>query len=86
MRRQCHGYNPDGCPEEFGTSTSDRLGCPDEDGDDLATTSMTSSDSDRNFDNDSDGYDDDLDDFCPDDWILQRGWGAPTATGTVTQT
>ena len=61
-----NGTEPDSCPEEYGTSTLDRLGCIDEDGDGLSNEfDDFPSDAMRNFDNDSDGYDDDPDDFCP---------------------
>ena len=69
------GTNGDDCPSVSGTSTNDRLGCPDTDGDGWsdADGSWTASDGADAFPNDStrwadadgDGVDDAIDDDCP---------------------
>lgn len=58
------GIDPDSCPTEPGTSTVDRKGCPDNDGDGISNLNDAfPDDSTRSQDSDGDGYDD-LEDNC----------------------
>ena len=69
------GTNGDQCPALAGTSTADRRGCPDTDGDGYSDpdsgwtvddgADAYPNDPNRWGDNDGDGYDDGLDDDCP---------------------
>ncbi len=57
----------DWCPNEYGTSTMNRTGCSDRDGDGLADVDDDHpDDSLRQNDSDADGFDDDWEDDCPD--------------------
>ena len=59
------GLQPDACPGEAGTSTIDRYGCVDDDGDGYSNaTDAFPSDPTRWVDSDNDGYDD-AEDACP---------------------
>ncbi|MDA8545546.1 hypothetical protein N9K60_02030 [Candidatus Poseidoniales archaeon] len=62
------GYlNSDDCPEVWGNSTGQLVGCLDADGDGLADSiDAFPSDADRTYDEDMDGYDDLIEDDCPD--------------------
>tara|TARA_B100001564_G_scaffold353275_1_gene361944 strand:- start:86 stop:1522 length:1437 start_codon:yes stop_codon:yes gene_type:complete len=65
-----NGTNPDACPSVIGTSTIDRFGCPDEDGDGASDESdQWLGDSSQWFDSDMDGYGDNTEgtdgDSCP---------------------
>ena len=63
------GNNPDSCPSEHGTSTGDRYGCPDGDGDGISDANDAfPTDPFRSGDNDGDGLDDALEDDCPTAW------------------
>ena len=63
------GTEGDSCPSVAGNSTSDRYGCPDSDGDSLSDLNDDfPNDPLRGSDNDDDGYDDALDDACPQVW------------------
>ena len=73
------GNNPDGCPTQFGSSTVDRVGCPDSDGDGISDADglwnvsqgadAFRSDATQSEDQDGDGYGDNasgnLPDACP---------------------
>lgn len=77
------GLEPDACPSRHGTSTADRLGCPDADGDGVsdADTGWTSEDGADAFanestqwsDTDGDGYGDNAGGIDPDDCPLVSG-------------
>ena len=59
------GLQPDACPGEAGTSTVDRFGCVDDDGDGYSNeTDAFPSDPTRWIDTDNDGFDD-AEDACP---------------------
>ena len=59
------GLQPDACPGEAGTSTVDRYGCVDDDGDGYSNaTDAFPGDPTRWIDSDNDGYDD-AEDVCP---------------------
>ena len=59
------GLQPDACPGEAGTSTIDRFGCVDSDGDGVSNgTDAFPNDPTRTTDSDGDGYDD-VEDLCP---------------------
>jgi len=59
----------DWCPTEFGTSTINRLGCLDRDGDGLADVDDDHPDDAlRKNDTDGDGFDDEWEDACPDSY------------------
>jgi hypothetical protein len=65
------GFQPDGCVEEFGTSTIDTFGCKDSDGDGWSDSSDAfPNDETQNSDRDQDGFGDlidgDFPDSCPD--------------------
>ena len=65
------GFQPDGCVEEFGTSTIDTFGCKDSDGDGWSDSSDAfPNDETQNSDRDQDGFGDLIDgdspDSCPD--------------------
>ena len=58
------GIDPDSCPTEPGTSTVDRKGCPDDDGDGISNLNDAfPNDPNRSQDTDGDGFDD-LEDNC----------------------
>ena len=69
------GTNGDGCPNDVGNSTHDRFGCTDSDGDGYSDpdagwtiadgADAYASDGTRWGDADNDGYDDTIDDDCP---------------------
>ena len=73
------GTNPDGCPTQFGSSTVDRVGCPDSDGDGISDADglwnvsqgadAFRNDATQSEDQDGDGYGDNasgnLPDACP---------------------
>ena len=87
------GTNGDDCPSVSGSSTNDRLGCPDTDGDGWsdADGSWTASDGADAFPNDStrwadadgDGVDDAIDDDCPgvEGYSTQDRQGCPDSDG-----
>jgi len=59
------GLQPDACPGEVGTSTIDRFGCVDSDGDGVSNLSDAfPNDPTRSGDMDQDGFDD-VEDICP---------------------
>lgn len=65
------GFQPDGCIEEFGTSTIDAFGCKDSDGDGWSDSNDSfpnndSQTSDRDLDGFGDAIDGDFPDACPD--------------------
>ena len=65
-----NGTNPDACPTVIGTSTIDRYGCPDEDGDGASDVNdLWLGDSSQWFDSDGDGFGDQesgtMGDSCP---------------------
>ena len=65
------GFQPDGCVEEFGTSTIDTFGCKDSDGDGWSDSSDAFPNNEtQNSDRDQDGFGDlidgDFPDSCPD--------------------
>jgi len=60
------GDNADGCPQVWGNSTGQLIGCLDSDGDGLADLiDAFPSDGNRTSDGDMDGYDDLIEDDCP---------------------
>ena len=63
------GYNnSDDCPGFYGNSTIDRLGCLDSDGDGLSDVEDDfPNDENRTKDDDGDGYDDFIEDDCPEE-------------------
>jgi hypothetical protein len=65
------GFQPDGCIDEFGTSTLDVFGCKDSDGDGWSDSgdsfpNNASQNSDRDLDGFGDAIDGDFPDSCPD--------------------
>ena len=63
------GFQPDDCISIWGNSTNGRYGCPDADGDGLADMDDDfPNDPIRGGDSDEDGYDDAIDDDCPEEF------------------
>ncbi|MEC7111636.1 MAG: hypothetical protein VXX03_05805, partial [Candidatus Thermoplasmatota archaeon] len=73
------GDQPDACPETAGTSTQDRLGCPDGDGDGWSDANDAyPEEPTQHADSDGDGYGDNAEGFEPD--------ACPSLAGTSTKT
>ncbi|MEC7065381.1 MAG: thrombospondin type 3 repeat-containing protein [Candidatus Thermoplasmatota archaeon] len=78
------GDQPDACPETAGTSTQDRLGCPDGDGDGWSDANDAyPEEPTQHADSDGDGYGDNAEGFEPDACPLLAGTSTKTLLGCV---
>tara|TARA_B100001250_G_C19807244_1_gene793966 strand:- start:211 stop:2961 length:2751 start_codon:yes stop_codon:yes gene_type:complete len=76
------GYHPDSCPDEFGTSTEDRYGCSDIDGDGWSDAfDALPNDSTQHLDDDQDGFGDSPLGNLPDDCIGLYGTSSQERRG-----